>query len=154
MRFSGLFMNSLNKVEENFKKKMTRNRLLELHHAVMDDLLLHGAGAYRSSWVMIGPDKPPGPAVVPYMVENWIQRFGFKSTKPLDSHFDFECIHPFIDGNGRIGRLLWAWHILRKKGTIIPILDQFPGTDFRTRRMAYYQAIRKYRGEHYGEIRS
>ena len=31
---------------------------------------------------------------------------------PFELHRNFELLHPFTDGNGRAGRLLWAWQML------------------------------------------
>jgi len=31
-------------------------------------------------------------------------------------HCDFEILHPFTDGNGRSGRLLWLWMMMKRDG--------------------------------------
>lgn len=33
--------------------------------------------------------------------------------QPWHAHCDFEALHPFMDGNGRTGRAIWAWHMLK-----------------------------------------
>ena len=33
---------------------------------------------------------------------------------PWSAHVLFEQLHPFMDGNGRTGRAVWAWKMLRK----------------------------------------
>lgn len=40
----------------------------------------------------------------------WINE---NSIKPFDAHRDYERIHPYTDGNGRSGRLIWLWHMNR-----------------------------------------
>jgi Fic family protein len=32
---------------------------------------------------------------------------------PFEAHVEYELLHPFMDGNGRSGRALWAWHMIR-----------------------------------------
>ena len=32
---------------------------------------------------------------------------------PYTIHHDYEELHPFMDGNGRSGRLLWLWQVLK-----------------------------------------
>lgn len=51
-------------------------------------------------------------------------------------HVEFEDIHPFIDGNGRVGRMLYNWHLL-KMGLPIHIIHR--GDE----QMEYYTWFRK-----------
>jgi hypothetical protein len=34
---------------------------------------------------------------------------------PYDVHREYETLHPFLDCNGRSGRMLWAWQMVKKK---------------------------------------
>jgi Fic family protein len=55
-----------------------------------------------------------------------------KGYDPFDMHCEYEMLHPFTDGNGRSGRLLWAWHMLKRGESLsLGFLHQF-----------YYQALR------------
>jgi len=40
----------------------------------------------------------------------WLAR---SSVNPWETHVAFEKLHPYMDGNGRTGRALWAWHMDR-----------------------------------------
>lgn len=55
------------------------------------------------------------------------------------AHYQFETLHPFSDGNGRIGRLLIVLQLLRQRVLTHPILVVSPW--FETRRTEYQDAL-------------
>src|ERR1700730_3854543 len=102
-------------------------RLLREVHKV---LLGHGRGKnltpgeFRRSQVWIGGTRPGNAAFVPpppHELDDCLKHFERflhdqpEATPPLVkaalAHVQFETIHPFLDGNGRVGRLLIALHL-------------------------------------------
>ena len=57
------------------------------------------------------------------------------------SHYQFETIHPFLDGNGRIGRLLVVFGEQRAAGETIVV----PVGLFERNRASYYDALMRVR---------
>jgi hypothetical protein len=52
---------------------------------------------------------------------------------PWQIHVDYEKLHPFTDGNGRSGRALWAWQMVRRQnGLPLGFLHQW-----------YYQTLER-----------
>ncbi len=49
------------------------------------------------------------------------------SQDPWEIHCRFEILHPYIDGNGRTGRILWAWQMqgLGRRPFGLPFLHRF-----------------------------
>lgn len=83
-----------------------------LHAVVMEGLSLpkvdehqHEPGEYRKCAVRVGHHVPPPASEVPELMDNWWDDIGW--LPPWRSHVEFESIHPFPDGNGRVGRLVY-----------------------------------------------
>lgn len=85
-----------------------------LHKLFFQQIDYENAGRYRQKNVLItGTDYlPPDYQKVPELMKKHIENLNRTSQNihPLewasDLHAEFESIHPFTDGNGRIGRLL------------------------------------------------
>lgn len=60
-------------------------------------------------------------------------------------HAQFETIHPFLDGNGRIGRLLIAFFLCQNEILIKPVL--YLSHYFKANRLRYYELLQKVRDD-------
>jgi Fic family protein len=106
------------------------NDLLRAHSMLMRDII-DSAGRFRQggAGVMAGEKiihvAPPAKRV-PELISNLLGWAGFADEHPLILstvfHYEFEFIHPFADGNGRMGRL-WQTLILSKWQ---PVLTMIP----------------------------
>ena len=70
---------------------------------------------------------PPNPEAVPELMDDLIDYLNTEHPVPVLvrcalMHYQFETIHPFCDGNGRIGRSLISVYLCKKKKIIKPLL--------------------------------
>ncbi|MGQ9712851.1 MAG: Fic family protein [Desulfotomaculales bacterium] len=129
--------------------------LRELHAVLMEDVRGAGRapGEFRKVQNWIGPPGstlaeatfvPPPPSELPRVLDAFEKFFHEETSLPplvrlAMIHYQFEAIHPFLDGNGRLGRmlivlLLCAWDILPQ-----PLLYLSPY--FESRRQLYYDLL-------------
>ena len=120
--------------------------LLKAHGVMMQALVDH-PGRYRSGGVGVFGEKglvhlaPPADRVPMLMSDLFAWLKTSKDHLLIRScvfHFEFEFIHPFIDGNGRMGRL-WQSLIL---GKLHPLFEHLPVENMvHANQQAYYDAI-------------
>lgn len=107
----------------NYKGEINKRFVLNLHKTLMHNILWNYAGRFRDVQVMIrGTDfLPPQPNYVESEFKRMMKWYASNKRRyhpviiTAYFHAMFESIHPFMDGNGRIGRLLLNF-ILKKNG--------------------------------------
>lgn len=120
---------------------MSENIIKQIHYLLLTDKR-DDRGVYRRVPVRImGAKHEP---VQPYLIEPKMEQLMVDYanntehivTKLARFHIEFEGIHPFIDGNGRTGRLLVNFEFMK---------EGFPPIDIKfTDRIAYYNAFDEY----------
>ncbi len=56
---------------------------------------------------------PPGGPFVRAELTGLVMAVNGCDLDPFSAHIEYETLHPFLDGNGRSGRVLWAWQMQR-----------------------------------------
>src|SRR6266702_1048498 len=127
----------------------------ELHEKLMTGVQGHQAapGRFRKIQNWIGKPGstiatasyiPPPPGEVEPCLAAW-EKFLHESTLPplvtiALAHYQFEAVHPFLDGNGRVGRLLITLFLIERQILPTPLL--YLSAFFEASRRDYYDGLR------------
>ncbi|HXP62768.1 MAG TPA: Fic family protein [Dongiaceae bacterium] len=127
----------------------------ELHEKLMTGVRGHQAapGRFRTIQNWIGrPGStpatasfvPPPPDEVEACLAAWEKFLHESELPPLITialaHYQFEAIHPFLDGNGRVGRLLVTLFLIERRVLPTPLL--YLSAFFEAARRDYYEGLR------------
>jgi len=121
--------------------KISEKYILKLHEIVMYNLNDKLPGAYRTGYVNLTNSDVvlPSAQEVPLKMSQLVRSINHYKRDPIGKiakdHYDFEIIHPFFDGNGRVGRLLMTTQLLSQHfaPAVIRIEDRYK----------YYMALEK-----------
>ena len=116
-------------------------------------ILKSGTSDSRKTWFAVGEYKrfenevggsaTAKPAEVPGEMRNLLSRYNLSKQKTLKEiiqfHYEFEKIHPFQDGNGRVGRLIMFKECLRNG--ITPFIIEDDIKEF------YYRGLKEWKNE-------
>jgi len=77
---------------------------------------------------------PPGCPDIAAQLQAILDRANVGWTAPWETHCQYQMLHPFLDGNGRSGRVLWLWQQRGKPLPPLLFLQSF-----------YYQTLSNFR---------
>ncbi len=130
-----------NKLE---KKEINKEIILLLHKMLINNIDDEISGRFREKgeYVRVSAHIAPAPEHVEIMIEGILSEYTSNMTdyfidKITKFHLDFETIHPFCDGNGRIGRVLINYQLSQNGLPYIIIRNK--------EKRQYYQAFGDYR---------
>ena len=126
---------------------------LDLHNIIFHGILID-AGQWRNVNVRISGSKysPPRVEKILSTLQTWEKHYIEMEMNRMDifsqaaeMHYGFESIHPFSDGNGRVGRLLLNIHFLKHNWGFINILPQDRGSYLDSLEIAHQNGVTKLR---------
>lgn len=139
---------NLARIIEYIRQKATSDKLnidmvLLLHKMLITNIRDEIAGRFRQKdeYVRVGTHIAPAPEHVEDMLEEAFDEYendieNFYLDKIARFHLEFENIHPFLDGNGRIGRVIINYQLFQLG--LPPVIIRFK------ERKYYYQSFHEY----------
>lgn len=122
------------------EEELSQDLILLLHKMLISNIRDDIAGRFRnlSEWVRVGSHIAADPAEIQKLLQKMLIDYETSSSEHIIKriarfHLTFEHIHPFVDGNGRIGRVLNNYLLIR--GGHVPINIKFVD------RSLYYDAF-------------
>ncbi|MBU1200832.1 Fic family protein [Patescibacteria group bacterium] len=140
---------NLARVSEYIKNKVTvkdinKDLILLLHKMLIENINENISGRFRkkNEYVRVGMHIAPAPEHIDRMIESVLVEYSsdhrkYFLEKIAQFHLEFENIHPFIDGNGRIGRVLINYQLTQLGFPPIIIRDK--------EKSLYYKSFGEYR---------
>ena len=125
------------------EQELTLDVILSLHEMLISNIREDIAGRFRKDkeFVRVGNHIAPPPQEILERLQNMIAEYNASNHLSVVKriarlHLTFEYIHPFIDGNGRIGRVLNNYVLIREG--FVPINIKFID------RNKYYDAFKEF----------
>ncbi len=125
------------------EQELTLDVMLSLHQMLILNIQDDIAGRFRNEkeFVRVGSYIAPNPKEVVGLLEKMLAEYNASSHENIIKriarlHLTFEHIHPFVDGNGRIGRVISNYLLLREG--FVPINIKFIDRDM------YYEAFKEF----------
>lgn len=123
--------------------EVTLNTILLLHQMLMGNINDSIAGRFRKKgeYVRVGTHIATAPEHVERMMENFLIEYTsehdiYFTDKIAKFHLDFEVLHPFNDGDGRIGRIIINYQLQRLGYPSVIIRDK--------EKHEYYKGFQEY----------
>jgi len=125
------------------EQELTPETILSLHRMLLSNIRDDVAGRFRkdNEFVRVGSHIAPAPKEIKERIEKMFSQYYATSHESIVKrlarlHLTFEYIHPFIDGNGRIGRVMNNYLLIREG--FVPINIKFID------RKKYYEAFKEF----------